>query len=75
MYGSQYHSQQALTTIRPFTEELQRKHYSLPTKKSKQTNFLTLIVLILITAFVSNAAFAGSSSPQLKGGNGNANGR
>jgi len=75
MYGSQFHSFQALTTIRPSTEALKCKHYSLPIKKSKHTNFLAFVLLILISAIFSNAALAGSSQPRLKGGNGNANGR
>lgn len=75
MYGSQFHAQQSLTTIRPSTEALQSPHYSMPLKDSKHSNILAFIVLILIAGFVSNAAFAGSSSPRLAGGNGNANGR
>ena len=75
MYGSQFHSQQALTTIRPFTEELQKKQYSKPANNLKQKNVLAFIFFILITTLVSKAAFAGPKESQLKGGNGNATGR
>lgn len=75
MYGSQFHSQQALTTIRPSTEALQNKLYSRPSNDSKQKNVLVFLFLILITALVSNAALAGPKESQLKGGNGSATGR
>ena len=75
MYGSQFHSQQTLTTIRPFTEALQNTQYSLPKNNSKKKNVLAFLLLILITAVVSNAALAGPKESQLKGGNGSANGR
>jgi len=75
MYGSQFHSHQALTTIRPFTEALQSKEYIKPSDHSKQKKILTFISLILITALISNTAFAGPKDSQLKGGNGSATGR
>lgn len=75
MYGSQFHSQQALTITRPQTEALQNKKYSRPSNVSKQTNILSFLFLILISALVSNAALAGPKESQLKGGNGSATGR
>jgi len=75
MYGSQFHSQQALTIIRPSTEALQNKQYDKYSKDSKQKNALAFLFLILITALVSSAAFAGPRDSQLKGGNGGATGR
>jgi hypothetical protein len=75
MYGSQFHSQQALTITRPSTEALKNKIHSLPSQNAKQRNTLTFLFLILVTALVSNASFAGSKESQLKGGNGSATGR
>lgn len=75
MYGSQFHSQQALTTIRPFTEALQNKQYSIPSNNSKEKKVLAFIFIALITTLVSSAAFAGPKESQLKGGNGSATGR
>lgn len=75
MYGSQFHAQLALTTFRPSTEALQNKQYKRPSNNSKQQNVLSFLFLVLITALVSNAAFAGPKESQLKGGNGSATGR
>ena len=75
MYGSQFHSQQALTTISPFTEALKNKQYSKLSNDSKEKKVLAFLLLVLITTLVSSAAFAGPKESQLKGGNGSATGR
>lgn len=72
MNGSQYHAQQALTAIRPSTQEL-ASHTS--GKVNKNNKWIGILILIMVAITITNFSYAGSSQPRIKGGNGDANGR
>ncbi len=74
MYGSLYQTEHALTMIRPSTQELRNQRSTHQPLKEKSTIGI-LLFLLVITFSISTYSFAGSSQPQLKGKNGNANGR
>jgi hypothetical protein len=60
--------------IRPSTQELRNQLKAHQPLKEKPSTGL-LLLLFVITFSISTYSFAGSSQPQLKGKNGNANGR
>ena len=75
MYGSQFQAEQALTLIRPSTQELANHTYC---KSGNRVDLSRVMVFFVFTALVfsiSNLSFAGPSQPRIKGGNGNSNGR
>jgi hypothetical protein len=71
MYGSQFHSQLALTTVRPQTAELKMWKSG---KNKSPSPLMALLVLIALT-FSCASSHAGPSQPKLPGKNGNVIGR
>ena len=75
MYGSQFHAQQALSFVRPSTQRLTIKTFHKPAIKMSKLKMISSLILISLALSLSNLSYAGPSEPQIKGGNGNANGR
>lgn len=72
MYGTQFHLEQAVSTKRLSTTQLEKNLSN--SNSSMKKNWL-IFGLILIGISLSSVTFAGLSQPRLAGGNGNANGR
>ena len=72
MYGSQFHLEQALSTKRYSTSQLEKNtSVSITSKKHSWV----MVGLIFLGLTISSITLAGPSQPRIAGGNGNANGR
>ena len=72
MYGSQFHLEQALSTKRHSTSQLEKNSF---VSTSSKKNSWIMVGLILLGLTISSITLAGPSQPRIAGGNGNANGR